>query len=338
MSENEPAAQAAAGERVSRKITDEHSGTRLDAFLAAEFPTWSRASFRRAIQSGDVTVQHKRVKSSHRLCTGEIVRAMLPQSLVEAGEGEDIPLQLLYDDEHLAVIDKPPRMVVHPGKGHWRGTLTAALVFHFEQLSAAGGPGRPGVVHRLDRDTSGAILIAKSDTAHYALSKQFHEREVSKEYLAICVGAWDRDADIVDQPIGPHPYQREKMAIRGDHPESRTAQTFFAVEKRYHGFMLVRAEPRTGRTHQIRVHAAHLGIPVLCDRQYGGRARITSGELLGQGETEDVVLDRQALHAHRLAFNHPVTGERLQFEAKLPDDMLEVLRLLEQRTQSRGSA
>lgn len=332
MAEEPSAREPVAGEKITLAVQEESAGQRLDAFLAAKFPTWSRAAFRKAIQSGEVSVQHKRVKSSHRLCVGEVVRALLPARVLEAAEGENVPLNILFEDEHLAVIDKPPRMVVHPGKGHWRGTLTAALVFHFEQLSAVGGPGRPGLVHRLDRDTSGVILIAKSDQAHVALGKQFHEREISKEYLAICAGNWDRDADIVDQPIGPHPYQREKMAIRGDHPDSRNAQTFFAVERRFPNFLLLRAEPRTGRTHQIRVHAAHIGLPVLCDRQYGGRARISSGELLGQGENEDTVLDRQALHAHRLALDHPVSGERLQFQAPLPDDMQAVITLLEQRT------
>jgi 23S rRNA pseudouridine1911/1915/1917 synthase len=229
-------------------------------------------------------------------------------------------------------------MVVHPAKGHWAGTLAAALVHRFnEQLSGVGGQVRPGIVHRLDRDTSGVIAVAKTDAAHQSLAEQFHERTVRKEYLAIVAGRPDRDADRVNEPIGPHPTHREKMALRTDHPDARPAETFFEVIERFPGFALMRAQPKTGRTHQIRLHLAHLRCPVLCDKQYGSRSRITVGELravtrlkrLAAGlPDEAVLLNRQALHAHRLTFAHPTSGELLHFEAPLPEDMAELLRRL----------
>jgi 23S rRNA pseudouridine1911/1915/1917 synthase len=227
-------------------------------------------------------------------------------------------------------------MVVHPAKGHWKGTLTSALQYHFNSLSGAGGPTRPGIVHRLDRDTSGVLVVAKTDQAHFALAEQFEARSTEKEYFAITVGVPDRDRDIIDQPIGIHPYQREKMAIRRDHPTSRPAQTFYEVVERFNGFAAVKVLPKTGRTHQIRVHLAHIGAPVLCDKLYSGRDRITRGELTRNSDDRDVILTRQALHAARLTLSHPATGERLEFVAPLTRDLQEVIeKLRHKRTLTR---
>jgi 23S rRNA pseudouridine1911/1915/1917 synthase len=223
------------------------------------------------------------------------------------------------------VINKPPGMVVHPGRGHWEGTLASALRYHFDQLSEYGGPTRPGIVHRLDRDTSGVILIAKTDTAHQRAAGQFENRLVSKEYLALTLGAPNRDRDLIDLPIGVHPYQREKMAIRRDHPTAKPAQSFYEVERRFNGFALVRIAPKTGRTHQIRLHLASVGCPVLCDRLYGGRAKITLGELRRDPNDATVLIDRQALHAARLTVRHPLTDAEMTFEAPLPEDMQRTL-------------
>ncbi len=238
---------------------------------------------------------------------------------------EDIPLEILFEDRWLAVINKPPGMVVHPAKGHWSGTLTAAMQFHFDQLSGVGGPTRPGVVHRLDRDTSGVIVIAKDDQVHRRLALQFEERTIEKEYFAIVTGRPDHDRDWIDLPIGLHPREREKMAIRPHDPNSRPARSFYEVLERFDGFAAVRIEPRTGRTHQIRVHLQSIGCAVLCDRQYGGRAEITRGELRRQSADTEVILTRQALHARRLRFTHPETGQPLAVEAPLPADILAVL-------------
>ncbi len=196
---------------------------------------------RKAINAAAVEVNGARQKASHRLRLGERVRLALPEIPREAPAPEDIPLDVLYEDAWIAAINKPPGMVVHPAKGHWAGTLTGALQFHFDSLSGAGGPARPGIVHRLDRDTSGVLVVAKTDRAHFALSEQFAARTVEKEYFAIVAGSPDRDRDLVDLPIGVHPYQREKMAVRRDHPTSRPAQTFYEVTERFVGFAALRA-------------------------------------------------------------------------------------------------
>jgi 23S rRNA pseudouridine1911/1915/1917 synthase len=240
---------------------------------------------------------------------------------------EEIPLDILYEDEHIIAVNKPAGMVVHPARGHWSGTLASALSFHFRQLSSLGGPTRPGIVHWLDRDTSGVIVVAKTDPMHFALAAQFENRTTEKEYFAITAGVPDRDRDRVEQPIGIHPQQREKMAIRQGHSTSRDATTFYEVVERFAGFAAVRVLPKTGRTHQIRVHLAHIGCPVLCDKLYGGRSQVTARELV-RGGGENVVLARQALHAQRIKLAHPATGESIEFVAPLPADMAKVLHML----------
>jgi 23S rRNA pseudouridine1911/1915/1917 synthase len=315
---------------VDLTVGETEAGERLDSFLAHRFPSYSRVLLRKVINAAGVRVDDKRVKAAHRLRAGQRVCIELPELEREGPRPENIPLEILYEDECLAVINKPPGMVVHPGKGHWSGTLTAALQFHFDQLSGAGGPARPGIVHRLDRDTSGVIVIAKTDQAHFALAEQFEQRTVEKEYFAVCAGVPSRDRDYVDLPVGAHPYQREKMAIRRDHSTSRHAQTFYEVSERFDGFSSLRVLPKTGRTHQIRLHLASIGCPVLCDRLYGGRAVITRGELARDPSDTEVILERQALHARRLAIHHPKSGEPMEFTAPLPADIEAVLALLRQ--------
>lgn len=306
-------------------VGEEDAAARLDAFLAQRLSQFSRVKLRRAISAGGVLVDGQRTKVAYRLNPGQVVTVVLPELPREGPEPEEIPLDILYEDEHLAALNKPAGMVVHPSKGHWSGTLTAALAFHFKTLSTAGGPTRPGIVHRLDRDTSGVIVVAKTDEAHLALAAQFEARTTKKEYLAITVGAPDRDRDLIEQPIGMHPYQREKMAIRAGHSTSRDARTFYEVLERFTGFAAVKVQLHTGRTHQIRVHLAHIGCPVLCDRLYGGRSQITRGEVAGRRDDDEILLARQALHAQRLELQHPVTGGELSFEAPLPADLRSVL-------------
>lgn len=310
---------------VELTVEDAFDGCRLDVFLAQTFPAYSRVHLGSVINADAVQVNGRRAKAAHKLKTGEQVSVVLPELPKKSPQPEDIPLDILYEDDWLAAINKPPGMVVHPAKGHWKGTLTSALQFHFDRLSGAGGPTRPGIVHRLDRDTSGVLVVAKTDQAHFALAGQFQERSTEKEYLAITVGVPDHDRDWIDQPIGIHPYQREKMAIRRDHATSRPAQTFYEVVERFDGYAAVRVLPKTGRTHQIRVHLAHVGCPVLCDKLYSGRDRITGGELTHNPEDHEVILARQALHASRLALVHPSTRERLEFVAPLAMDMERVL-------------
>lgn len=316
-------------EPIDLLVGEDDAGTRLDVFLAAQFPRYSRVQLRKVISAVGVTVDGARTKVAYRLRAGQRVSIMLPELTVDRPEPEDIPLDILFEDDCLVAINKPPRMVVHPSKGHWSGTLTAALAFHFENLSTAGGPTRPGIVHRLDRDTSGVIVVAKTDQVHVAMARQFELRTVEKQYFAIVAGNPDRDADVIQQPIGVHPSQREKMAIRTGHRTSREASTFYEVQQRFGRFATVRVVPKTGRTHQIRVHLAHVGCPVLCDPLYGGRDRITRGELHGDHQDDTVLLDRTALHAQRLVFSHPVSDQRVTVEAPLPADLVVVLEELQ---------
>lgn len=309
-------------------VGEEEASRRLDALLAERLPDFSRSLLKKAIDAGRVTVDDVRRKPSHRLEPGERIRVEQLQRPAEGPAPEAIALDLLYEDDDLVAVNKPAGMVVHPAKGHWAGTLAAALAHHFgDGLSSTGGPTRPGIVHRLDRDTTGVIVVAKHDRAHERLAAQFADRTTEKEYAAIVLGEPDRDADVIDEPIGPHPHIREKMAIRRDHPDARSAVTTFEVIERLRRCSLIRATPKTGRTHQIRVHLAHLGNAVLCDKQYGGRSQITASELGGgvSKPDEEPLLARQALHARRLRIDHPTSGERLTFEAPLPADIQGVL-------------
>ena len=323
--ENQPATH--------RVTVDEASaGHRLDAFLAEQLPQFSRAAITGAIRGGHAQVDGATAKPSFKLRSGQQICFQPPAPRRDGPEPEPIPLDLLYEDEALVAVNKPAGMVVHPAKGHWSGTLTAALAHHFQQLSSVGGPTRPGIVHRLDRDTSGVILIAKTDAAHMNLAAQFEARTVDKQYTAVVRNVPDRDQDLIEQPIGVHPYQREKMAIRADHPTSRPASTRYQVIQRFSGAALVHAFPKTGRTHQIRVHLAHIGHPVLCDRLYAGHSRLTLADVQrlaglepSPAHGDDVLIERQALHASRIEFAHPTSGEPMQLEAPLPTDMQRLL-------------
>ncbi len=309
-------------------VEDEEDHERLDSFLVRHFSKFSRVKLQRAIAAQNVKVDGKKAKSSTRIKTGQKVEFLPPTAEPEGSIPEDIPLEILFEDEHLIAINKPPNMVVHPAKGHWSGTMTAALAFHFQQLSTIGGPTRPGIVHRLDRDTSGVILVAKTDQAHVALASQFENRTVEKEYFAIVSPVPDRDRDIIDKPIGQHPYQREKKAIREDHSSSRAATSMFEVIERFQGFGTVRVKPKTGRTHQIRVHLAHIGSAVLCDRLYSGRAKLTIEDLTRRETDAKVLLNRQALHAMRIKVAHPVSKAPLEVEAPLPADINQTIEAL----------
>ncbi|MCE5267589.1 MAG: RluA family pseudouridine synthase [Planctomycetaceae bacterium] len=313
-------------EPVELTVDQTEVGHRLDAVLATHFPEYSRVHLRRVISAGGVKVDGRGGKPAYRLKLGQHISVVLPEIPREAPRPEDIPLDVLYEDDQLVVVNKPPGMVVHPARGHWSGTLASALQFHFgASLSAVGGLSRPGIVHRLDRDTSGVILVARSDQAHAMLAKQFASRSIEKEYFALVAGRPPLDRDLIDCPIGFHPHIREMMAIRRHNPQSRPAQTFYEVLERFDGFAAVRLLPKTGRTHQIRVHLDHIGCPVLCDRQYGGRSRITRGEIRRDPNDELVLLARQALHARRLRFHHPATGELMEVEAPVPPDIAVVV-------------
>ncbi len=319
-------------------VDEETQGQRVDLFLSLKCDGYSRMFIRKVIDKGLVLVDGRPVKPAFKVFPTQTVSGSLPPPPTDGPIPEDIPLEVLYEDEYLVAINKPAGMVVHPAKGHWKGTLTSALAHHFQKLSDCGGPTRPGIVHRLDRETSGVICIAKTNEVHFKLSALFEAREVQKEYRAIVIGSLDFDRDWIRQPIGHHPYQREKMAIRAGHESSRDAETFFEVIERFRGYAYLRVRPKTGRTHQIRVHLSHIGVSVLCDRLYGGQARATLGQLQrrqarglpAQADDQEIILHRQALHAYNIEFTHPITQVPLSIHAPLPPDLEKTLAVLRQ--------
>jgi 23S rRNA pseudouridine1911/1915/1917 synthase len=326
----------AADGRKSVELTAKHKveGMRLDQYLAGMFSDYSRSVVRKVIDGGGVLVNDRPAKASYKVRYGDRVRVTLPAPTHELPVPEDIPLKILYEDEFLAVINKPHDMVVHPAKGHWSGTLANALSFHFAQLSQLNGDYRPGIVHRLDRDTSGVILVAKDEQTHRDLSAQFESRKVFKEYRAITQGVLDRDSDYIEARIGHHPTDRVKMAALDpdDEDEGKEACSYYEVIERFRGYTFCRIFPRTGRTHQIRVHLASVGCPVLADKIYSGRDVLKLSDLvpgLGEG-ADEVLLPRQALHAARLRFLHPRLRQTIEAEAPLPPEFERTLAALRQ--------
>jgi 23S rRNA pseudouridine1911/1915/1917 synthase len=311
-------------------------GKRIDVYLASRFTDYSRRVIQKVIDAEAVLVNGRPVKASYRVRPGDRVSIHLPDLSTTTPEPEDLPIEVVYEDESLTVVNKPPGMVTHPARGNWRGTLVNALQFHFDTLSTLAGEHRPGIVHRLDRDTTGLLVVVKTDLAHRRLALQFELREVHKEYLALVHGVPQRDSDYIERTIGFHPTSREKMAIRAPEDGGKDAVTFYQVVERFRDCALVRCEPLTGRTHQIRIHLTHIGHPILADKLYSGRDRITLSDVLGPesrsaAASEQVLIDRQALHAHRLRFQHPLTGRELDLTAPLPEDMARTLEALRTR-------
>ncbi len=306
-------------------------GMRLDQYVHLHLGAdWSRSEVQRAILAGGITVNGKPSKAGYKCRKFDKLHVEMPEPTHDIPVPEDIPLDILYHDEFLAVINKPSDMVVHPAKGNWSGTLVNALQWHFrEHLSSGNGYLRAGIVHRLDKDTSGVILVAKDDVTHRELSMQFETRKVFKEYVALAAGELERDSDYIDGPMKMHPHDRLKMIVSSD-PDAKPALSYYEVLERFRGFTLVKFQPRTGRTHQIRVHLQHVGCPVLADKLYGGRTNMMLAELV-PGLTEEqneVLIARQALHAFRLRFCHPRTGNWIEAEAPLPPDMRRTLEAL----------
>jgi 23S rRNA pseudouridine1911/1915/1917 synthase len=322
-------------ELVSGRVVDltvQHKlvGVRLDQYLVTLFPDFSRSLIQKAIDAGGVTVDEATAKASHKVRLGDRIRIALPEPAHEIPVPEDIPLHVLYEDEFLAVINKPHDMVVHPAKGHWSGTLVNALSFHFGKLSQLNGDYRPGIVHRLDRDTSGVILVAKEEMTHRDLSYQFERRKVYKEYTAITAGVLDRDSDYIERRIGHHPHDRIKMTVTDDEEDGKEACSFYETIERFQGYSLCRIQPRTGRTHQIRVHLASIGCPVLADKVYSGRDCLRLSDLLPgvEPDRDEIIMPRQALHASRIRFFHPRLREYISAEAPLPAEFQNTLAAL----------
>ena len=299
-------------------ITSETVGTRLDAFLAAQLLETSRATIHRAIESGDITVNDRTVKPSYKVRTNDEIIVEIPAAIPLEAQPEDIPLNIVYEDDEVIVINKPAGMVVHPGAGVNSGTLANALVHHFNQLSQAGGSLRPGIVHRLDVGTSGLIVVAKTDRAHLSLAAQFEERTVQKSYLALVYGNVEKDEGRIAAPIGRDPRNRVKMSVRPE-GHGRTALTHYRVRERMDEFTLLDVVIKTGRTHQIRVHLAHIRHPVVGDLAYdSGRANTLRIPRLRVAIENS---GRPFLHSAHLIFTHPTTQQRMDFTAPLPPEL-----------------
>lgn len=299
-------------------IAESEEGQRVD-FALAELAGISRSRAQRWIESDLVRINGRSPRASSRVHCGDTLEATPAEPVRSSVAPEAIPLSVLYEDDDLIVIDKPAGLVVHPAPGHPAGTLVNALLHHCGDLAGVGGVLRPGIVHRLDQGTSGVMVVAKNDAAHFALSGQFHDHSIEREYRALVRALPGAEEGRVDRPIGRHPRDRKRMSVRSN--RGREAATVWRVLRRFHvtGRSWLAVFPETGRTHQIRVHLASVGMPVVSDPVYGRSRR------------EPLALDRPALHARTLGFDHPSLGKRLRFEAPLPDDLEQLLALLEAR-------
>ncbi|MGC9261157.1 MAG: RluA family pseudouridine synthase [Phycisphaerae bacterium] len=305
---------------------------RLDIYLHERLFTHSRSMLQKLIKTGTVLVNGRPAKASTLLRSGDCVELQAPPPIQRAILPENIPLNILYEDADFIAINKQTDLLVHPARGHWSGTMTNGLVYHSQQtagtLSTGSDPWRPGIIHRLDRNTTGIILVAKTDEAHWRLAGQFERRTIRKTYLAVVHGHPALDSDLIDAPLGVHPTMRQKYAVRKD--GGRTAQTVYQVKERFKHFTLVELSPKTGRTHQLRVHLSHIGLPIVGDVTYGGRP-VALRDITGiPTDSATALISRQALHAWKLQFVHPSKYNRMTLEAPMPADMSEFLTILQQ--------
>jgi 23S rRNA pseudouridine1911/1915/1917 synthase len=298
-------------------VPAEFNGQRLDRFLVSVLEQHSRSQIQKLIADGHVTLPRREARANLAVHEGDRVAVVLPEATPSQLEGESLPLEIIYQDEDVAVLNKPAGMVVHPGAGHASGTLVNALLHHLTDLSGIGGEMRPGIVHRLDRGTSGVMVVAKNDAAHQELARQFHDREVEKEYVALVWGVVQAGRRI-DAAIGRDPGNRQKMSAKAKH--ARHAVTRITRAHHLPGLTLCRVAIQTGRTHQIRVHLSAIGHPIVGDSLYGGAHRRVAGDIRAVQR-----LERPFLHAERLAFHHPRDRRRMEFTAPLPDDLTAVL-------------
>jgi 23S rRNA pseudouridine1911/1915/1917 synthase len=306
-------------QRLELLVDADNDGLRLDRFLAGEVAGQSRSQIQRMIEEGRVTLPRvKAIKANTAVKEGDVIVLEVPDAVAAAPAAEPIPLEILHQDADIVVVNKPPGMVVHPGAGNDSGTLVNALLHHVTDLSGIGGQIRPGIVHRLDKGTSGVMVVAKHDAAHHELARQFHDREVEKEYVALVWGLVQQRKRI-DLPIGRDPVHREKISTRAR--RARAAVTRVTWARQVPGLSLLRVAIATGRTHQIRVHLNAIGHPIVGDSLYGGVHRRVPVHLRPVQR-----LTRPFLHAERLVFTHPRTGERMQFKTTLPEDLRSVLR------------
>ncbi|MBI9018140.1 MAG: RluA family pseudouridine synthase [Phycisphaerae bacterium] len=313
---------------------------RIDKYVHHRFPDASRTMIQKLIKEKAITVNGLPTKKSYELDPGDKIDIILPPPPTNEIIGEDIPLDVIYEDEHIIVLNKQADFIVHPARGHKSGTMVNALVHYSNSLSSVSGDFRPGIVHRLDRNTTGVILIAKTDTAHWRIAHQFEHRLTQKVYTAIVHGNLELDADVIDEPLGRHSKVREKYSVVSkDNKDGRHSTTMYQVAERFDGYTLMKLFPKTGRTHQLRVHMSYLKHPIVADDMYGGKfmtlEQLANGkDLPVEGEPGyglapgDIVINRQALHASELMFKHPITGKDMHIIAPLKADMQMTLALL----------
>ena len=307
-------------------VEKEDAGKRLDAFLA-EKTELSRSAAARLAESGAVTVCGIKREKKHPLKEGDVIELEIPEAEEYEATPENIPLDVVYEDNDIIVINKPSGMVVHPAPGNYTGTLVNALLYHCrDSLSGIGGVMRPGIVHRIDKDTSGLLVVAKNDFAHKALSEELSYHGIEREYHALVKGGFKTESGTVDLPLGRHPVDRKKMAVLKNDPTAREAVTHYEVIASYGQVTYLRLKLETGRTHQIRVHMSHLGHALIGDEVYGSNK-------IPFEKQHASLLDGQILHAKRLSLTHPKTGERMTFECELPDNFKKLIEILDKTIQ-----
>lgn len=301
-----------------KKVFDDK---RIDRYLASRLPDYSRTFLQKLVKEGAVLVNGRTIKSSYDIQRGDFISVRVPVLEESKIVPEDIPIDIVYEDDYLMLINKPYDMVVHPAGRHHCGTVVNALAFHCQNLSQVNGPLKAGIVHRLDRDTSGIMLTIKSDAVHSHIAMQFEKRSVKKEYLAVVEGEIMLDSDEISLPIARHIIDSQKMAVR--HDIGKEAVSIYEVVERFRGYTLVKVMPKTGRTHQIRVHMRAIGHPIVADFMYGSQESCYLSDLLQKKreEGELPIIDRQALHAHRIEFFHPIHNKKMEFEVDLPEDI-----------------
>ena len=316
-------------DHVRLKIRRKLPGRRLDKYLQGRFPHLSRTLIQRLIKQGAIKVNDAPTKPSYEMCRGDIVELLIPPPEPLEIIPEDIPLDIVYEDEYIIALNKQEGIICHPARGNQTGTLVNALAFHASQLSHGTAPFRPGIVHRLDKNTTGIMLVAKTDEAHWRLGLQFERRTLQKTYIAVVEGRLSLDGDVIDAPIGVHPVVREKFAVMVRENKidiAKNAVTYYEVAERFRGYTLVQLQPKTGRTHQLRVHMSHLGHPIVGDTMYGGKP-VSEHDLTGDGST-DSLIPHQALHAWKIRFRHPISEKQVEFEAPFHGRFKTIVQLL----------
>lgn len=316
-------------EHVQLRIRRRLPGRRLDKYLQGRFPHLSRTLIQRLIRQGAITVNGAPTKASYEMAGGDLVDLTMPAPEPREIVPEDIPLDIVYEDEFLLALNKQAGIICHPARQTQTGTLVNGLAFYANSLSSGSAPFRPGIVHRLDKNTTGVMLVAKTDEAHWRLALQFERRTIQKTYIAVVEGVMPLDGDVIDLPIGSHPVVREKFAVmirENKIDTSKSAVTFYEVAERFDGYTLVQLQPKTGRTHQLRVHTSFLGFPMVGDTMYGGHP-ITEKQLAGSGP-EQSLISYQALHAWRIKFRHPISEQWLELEAPFHSEFKHLVNLL----------